>query len=80
MDRSNHHHTDCWCPQIRAVFDDAGRLVSLFDPVWVRELLPEGQQGNVFRWAARGNTHTRMRSSWHRVPCISCRDVRTGLT
>ncbi|KAG2432931.1 hypothetical protein HXX76_008661 [Chlamydomonas incerta] len=34
---------------VRAYFDDAGRLLSLYDPAWRRELVPEGQPGNVFR-------------------------------
>ncbi|PNH11582.1 Alpha-mannosidase 2C1, partial [Tetrabaena socialis] len=34
---------------IRAVFDDRGRLLSLFDFAWQRELVPEGAAGNVFR-------------------------------
>ncbi|GIL45800.1 hypothetical protein Vafri_2950, partial [Volvox africanus] len=34
---------------IRAVFDSAGRLVSLYDMAWRRELVPESAAGNVFR-------------------------------
>ncbi|GLC41223.1 hypothetical protein PLESTB_001525400 [Pleodorina starrii] len=34
---------------VRAVFDSAGRLVSLYDMTWRRELVPEGAAGNVFR-------------------------------
>ncbi|GFR42445.1 hypothetical protein Agub_g3352 [Astrephomene gubernaculifera] len=34
---------------VRAVFDEGGRLVSLYDLGWQRELVPEGQPGNVFR-------------------------------
>ncbi|GIL94480.1 hypothetical protein Vretimale_672, partial [Volvox reticuliferus] len=33
---------------IRAVFDSAGRLVSLYDIAWRRELVPDSAAGNVF--------------------------------
>ncbi|EFJ52516.1 hypothetical protein VOLCADRAFT_115992, partial [Volvox carteri f. nagariensis] len=34
---------------IRAMFDSCGRLISLYDMIWQRELVPEGEAGNVFR-------------------------------
>jgi alpha-mannosidase len=34
--------------QVRAVIDGCGRLVSLYDTAWERELVPSGAAGNVF--------------------------------
>ncbi|KAG2501227.1 hypothetical protein HYH03_001036 [Edaphochlamys debaryana] len=34
---------------VRVVFDGSGRLLSLTDLIWRRELVPEGAMGNVFR-------------------------------
>jgi hypothetical protein len=37
---------------IRAVFDSSGRLTSLFDKQWLRELVQPGGLGNRFRYDA----------------------------